>query len=607
MSRMPPLASPVWEFGPAPVSAEFDDVYFSREGGLAEAEAVFLQGCGLPDRWRARRTHFAIGELGFGSGLNALAAWRRWRDTRCAGAVLHFVSIERAPWSVADAQRAHAAFPDLAPLSERLCARWPVQAYGPQRLWFDEDGFCLTVIIADVLDALRPMRGAFDAWFLDGFAPARNAAMWDSAVLREIARLSAAGARAATYTVAGEVRRGLSAVGFAVEKKPGFGTKRERLEAVFVNAQAGAAHTGAQPKRIGIVGGGIAAASAAHAVRRRGAHAVIVTDRNALASGASGNPAALVMPRLNRGDTAEAALHRAAYLYAVDWYTQAQMLDACGVLHTPRSARARDALADLIANPPLPEDWMRGGGEGLLHRRAGVVRPYDVVRAHAHGADIVFNAPITRLERSAGGWALVGETVLDGFDAIVLANGPQLGAFAQTAFLPLEWTQGQVEWGAGARLDRARADGAYALPIKDGVLFGATHDRLPAPTQPQTSEDARARNIAALRVLDPSLGDAIAMDSLRSRASFRTATPDRSPIAGACPDAAAWGRHEHVHAPRVEGLYLFGGLGSRGFTLAPLLADGLACDLFDEPQALPQRCLAAIDPARFFRRARTAH
>ncbi|MBI1250688.1 MAG: tRNA (5-methylaminomethyl-2-thiouridine)(34)-methyltransferase MnmD [Alphaproteobacteria bacterium] len=601
MSRMPLLASPVWEPGGAPVSTEFGDVYFSRDGGLAETDAVFLQGCGLPERWRAR-THFAIGELGFGSGLNALAAWRRWRNTRCAGAVLHFVSIERAPWAVADARRAHAAFPELAPLSERLCARWPVRAYGPQRIWFDEDGFCLTVIIADVMDALRPLRGAFDAWFLDGFAPARNGAMWDSAVFSEVARLSAAGARAATYTVAGDVRRGLGAVGFAVEKKPGFGAKRERLEAVLVNPPAEVRRVAPQPRRVGIVGGGIAAASAAHAVRRRGAHAVIVTDRNGLASGASGNPAALVMPRLDRGDTAEAALHRAAYLHAIDWYGQAHLLDACGALYTPRAARAREALADLVADPPLPEDWMHGEGEGVLHRRAGVVRPTDVVRAFAHGADIVFNTPVTRLERSAGCWALVGDTALDGFDAVVLANGPQLGAFAQTAFLPLEWTQGQIEWGAGAGLSRARADGAYALPIEDGILFGATHDRLSTLAQPQTSEDARVRNIAALRALDPSLGDDIAMDSLRSRASIRTATPDRSPIAGQCPDTASW----DARALRLAGLYVFGGLGSRGFTLAPLLADSLASDLFDEPQALPQRCLAAVDPARFLKRSRAA-
>src|SRR5262247_3578469 len=84
-----------------PYSAAFDDVYHSAAGGPAQAEHVFLQGNGLPQRW-ARRERFVILETGFGLGLNFLATWQAWRrDPRRCGR-LHFVSVEKHPYSLQD-------------------------------------------------------------------------------------------------------------------------------------------------------------------------------------------------------------------------------------------------------------------------------------------------------------------------------------------------------------------------------------------------------------------------------------------------------------------------------------------------------------------------
>ena len=159
MSRLPPRPDLAWTPDGAPRSVTCDDVYFSRDGGLEETRAVFLAGCGLPERW-AGRARFAIGELGFGAGLNALATWEMWRRTRAPGAVLHYVSIEGFPLERDEAARAHAAFPEIAALSARLLDQWPVRARGAQRLWFVEDGFTLTVIHADAQVALDGMTGA---------------------------------------------------------------------------------------------------------------------------------------------------------------------------------------------------------------------------------------------------------------------------------------------------------------------------------------------------------------------------------------------------------------------------------------------------------------
>lgn len=68
--------------------------------------------------------------------------------------------------------------------------------------------------------------GAADAWFLDGFAPARNPELWTADLMAEVARHTAPGGTVATYTAAGHVRRALADAGFEVTRLPGYGRKR---------------------------------------------------------------------------------------------------------------------------------------------------------------------------------------------------------------------------------------------------------------------------------------------------------------------------------------------------------------------------------------------
>ncbi|HEY5677891.1 MAG TPA: tRNA (5-methylaminomethyl-2-thiouridine)(34)-methyltransferase MnmD, partial [Myxococcales bacterium] len=226
--RPPSPESPLaWSADGLPRSRLYGDVYFSSEDGLAEARAVFLDGCGLPQAWAGRR-RFVVGELGFGTGLNILALLDLWRRTRPAGGRLHVFTIEAHPIAAAEAARALARWPELGDLAALLTARWPARARAIHRVELPELGAVLDVAAMDVRAALEGWGGRADAWFLDGFSPAVNPAMWGDEVLALVAARSAPGAKAATFTVAGQVRRGLAAAGFAVEKRPGFGRKRER-------------------------------------------------------------------------------------------------------------------------------------------------------------------------------------------------------------------------------------------------------------------------------------------------------------------------------------------------------------------------------------------
>jgi tRNA U34 5-methylaminomethyl-2-thiouridine-forming methyltransferase MnmC len=208
--------------GRVPVSRRFADPYYSLSNGLAEARHVFLAGNGLPARFRSG---FAIAELGFGTGLNVLAAWAAWREAGIAGP-LAVTSFEAYPLGASAMAAAHAAFPQLAALSAPLVSAW---GEGARRLRLD--GLVLDVVVGDARETLPAWAGSADAWFLDGFAPARNPELWDPGLLAEVARHTRPGGTAATYSAAGAVRRGLAEAGFAVERRPGHGAKRHMTAA----------------------------------------------------------------------------------------------------------------------------------------------------------------------------------------------------------------------------------------------------------------------------------------------------------------------------------------------------------------------------------------
>src|SRR3954467_1212297 len=210
-----------------PYSPEFGDVYHSAAGALSQAQHVFLAGNELPQRW-ARLERFVILETGFGMGLNFLATWRAWKDDAARCRRLHFVSIEKHPFALDDLRALHRLYPELGAEAAELHARGPLPVGGAHRLEFGN--VVLTLFFADVAQ-LRDLRLAADAIYLDGFAPARNPEMWTHQVLRSVSRLAAPDATLATWSVAGTVREALEATGFALEKRAGFGGKREMLTA----------------------------------------------------------------------------------------------------------------------------------------------------------------------------------------------------------------------------------------------------------------------------------------------------------------------------------------------------------------------------------------
>ncbi|WP_366141857.1 tRNA (5-methylaminomethyl-2-thiouridine)(34)-methyltransferase MnmD [Propionivibrio sp.] len=211
-----------------PVSQVYGDVYHSVAGGHAQARHVFLAGNGLPGRWRGR-ARFVILETGFGLGLNFLATWLAWQSDPQRCQTLHFISLEKHPFHAADLAQAQASWPEFAPLAEALRRHWPPLEVGEHRLEFEGGQVVLTVYFGDATETLPRLATAVDAFYLDGFSPAKNPELWSPALCQSLARLAVSGATLATWSVAGTVRQSLRSAQFDVTRRPGFSGKRQML------------------------------------------------------------------------------------------------------------------------------------------------------------------------------------------------------------------------------------------------------------------------------------------------------------------------------------------------------------------------------------------
>jgi tRNA 5-methylaminomethyl-2-thiouridine biosynthesis bifunctional protein len=601
-----------WSPGGAPVAEAHDDVYFSAQDGLAESRAVFLKGCGLPEAW-AGRVQFTVAETGFGTGLNFLALWQLWSAYRPSpDAHLTFVSFEGFPLQAEDARRALAAWPDLAAEADALLARWPGPVRGVRTIHFPSSGVRLILHLGDIRDTLPQSVFRADAWFLDGFSPAKNEDMWGAWIYPEIAARSAPGARLGTFTVAGAVRRGLTEAGFSVAKAEGHGRKRERLEARLEAPHQpapdpyGLRSLASPPRRVAILGAGIAGAAIAHELTQYGIAAHVFDLAPAPASGASGNPLALLMPRLDAGDTVEATLLIDAYLAARDLYRGLPEAAVTDVLQSPRNAAEVSRFEKLLADPPLPlEDLEAVRGGGLLHKRALILRPAGLIARLLAGANCHFGLPV---QVSLETCSVNGEV----FDAIVLANGMRAAQLAP--HLPMEARLGQVDFVTRdvAAPPSALASGTYALATGGDRLWGATFEPSGPDYAAEGTPAARDENLGGLKRLSPWwVRDADSPD-VRSRASLRATTPDRLPLIGAVPDQASAltrfadvkkGRAADADAPLLAGIYVASGYGARGFTWAPWAAGLIAAQLAGAPVPASLASRQAVSPMRFIFRA----
>ncbi|MTD42527.1 bifunctional tRNA (5-methylaminomethyl-2-thiouridine)(34)-methyltransferase MnmD/FAD-dependent 5-carboxymethylaminomethyl-2-thiouridine(34) oxidoreductase MnmC [Erwinia sp. CPCC 100877] len=640
-----------------PVSREFDDVYFSNDNGLEETRYVFLGGNRLPERFAQHpRELFITAESGFGTGLNFLTLWQTFNAFRAAhpnAALkrLHFISFEKYPLTQGDLVQAHSHWPELTELSDQLQNHWPLPFSGCHRLLLDNGMVTLDLWFGDINQTMSQLddsyRAQVDAWFLDGFAPAKNPDMWVPDLFRGMARLARPGATLATFTAAGFVRRGLQEAGFTIAKRKGFGRKREMLTGTIETPAEEPARTpwyhrpAARGQEAALIGGGIASALLALALLRRGWQVTLYCADDAPAQGASGNRQGALYPLLNPGDAALAGFFPAAFTFARRLYDTLPLTfdhDWCGVTQLGWDEKSRNKIAKMVIMG-LPDDIARSlndadveqltgvaaGCGGISYPLGGWLSPAQLTAAALtlameQGLQLHYRHEVTDIQPSGDGWTLrFADGQTGRHQALALACGHHITRFSQSKALPAYPVAGQVSHipttpALGALRQVLCYDG-YLTPRSPRLnqhCIGASYHRGETANdyRPEDQQQNRQRLIDCFpdapwaREVDVSAGEA--------RNGVRCATRDHLPMVGAVPNydevlaryaqlAEQAATPERVeNAPVYPNLFILGALGSRGLCSAPLTAEILAAQMNGEPLPLEATTLAALNPNRFW-------
>ncbi len=622
-----------WRDG-QPISTQFDDIYFSRDSGIAETRHVFLQHNHLESRWKElRATLFTIAETGFGTGLNFLCSWQLWNSCAPVHARLHFVSCEQYPLSHDELSQALALWPELAAWSRPLLEQYRDLAPGFRRFSFDGGRVTLSLLVGDARATLPELRAKVDAWFLDGFAPAKNPQLWGPELLAEISRLAASGCTFATYTCVGEVKRGLRALGFHVEKVPGFGSKREMLRGALLPETR--PQTASHDRRAIVIGGGISGTSTAYSLASRGWQVTLIERHDSLAMEASGNPQGVLYPRLSGHDIPLSRVALNGYLHTLALLrkslTKGRDWDECGLLQQVFNAREAKRVEEVLATG-LPLELVRGVDAmeasvlagmpmphgGLWFSAGGWVNPPALCRALADHPNIKLqtSTEALRLERMNQNWQVWNEsTCLAETPVVILAGANDCVRFGQSAHLPLIPVRGQITQLPASR----ESTGLRAVVCTEGYISPARlgqHCVGASFSANDQNLDLRGldhvHNLAMLRQLSPDLYQSlgiIELEALQGRASLRCTTPDYLPMAGPLLSAGEvveiyrpGSRLAATQLPWLTGLYVNSGHGSKGMLTAPLCSEILAAMLEGEPMAVDAGLARALDPNRFLLR-----
>ncbi len=611
-----------------PIANEFDDIYFAQTSGLNESDYVFLQANHLPSRFKHAICHhhtFVIAETGFGTGLNFLATCRLWhsiaKNMPKHHATLQFISTEKFPLTLNDLQTALSAWQKiddcLDSFAQALIATYPPPLAGCHRRHFTAYGthIILDLWQGDAADSLstlaqHPSIGV-DAWFLDGFAPSKNSDLWSAALFDCIYKLSKPTTTLATFTAAGVVRRALLAIGATPQKIKGFGHKREMLTATFdkIPPKPDAPST----KRALVIGTGIAGLTTAYSLAKRGTHVTLI-DKQAPLAGASGNPRALLSPKLTAISHAHEHFPTLGFVYSQAFYkalTHEQIRDSkadnhpaifseTGVLDwlLPRQKSQEKLTAQLTDYPSLVKIDHHNTPDTFtaLFTSAGLVAPA-ALAAHIlqHPRIHWQQDEIVAISEEDGQVLASSRTHTYHSDCAVICAGVDSEHLDTTGLgrtlYGTRHIRGQVSWLTDSQLAEqlcrdyhpaVKYDG-YACTFSEQqklcVLFGASFIR--NSDDCSITESDHRFNVDKLTHALPKLH--LSADiPLAGRASIRSQTPDYHPITGRL-------------SPNV---YVNTAMGSKGFSFAPLCAEIIASLIYGEALPICPTLLAKISPDR---------
>jgi len=490
--------------GGIPFNPEFDDIYFNADDPIGQSEYVFNS---VFDEIWSKKSEFNVLETGFGAGLNFLCAFKRFKNT---DKFLNFVSIEKTPIAKEDLAKIYANFSELADVSGELLDAYPPLICGFHRLNLAPN-VTLTLCFGDVAEVLDELSFNADAVFMDGFAPAKNEAMWSELVCAKIANLCSLSAAVCTYSASGALKRALQNSGFEVNLLKGYGKKREMLRAKFTGERQAEGEiwfsrfdpaATIAPKTALVIGGGVAGCVCAFKLRERGLDVTIAEKRSDIALNGSGNHCGILMPLITKPTVNLGRMHMNAFLQAARFYGQnlgAQEIEFCGAtdyayeqktlerFYEWREFDADNGVFELkFEDEPYASAFIFSGTKA---------RPRKMCKAASAGIKTLLNCEFEGFETLEGG--AVRAHFKDGrsidVDVLVLAIGSESMELFANYDIRLSSVRGQVTHIEPAVWTSAPFSAkGYVCPPADGVqVIGATYDRNLFLDESRSSDDEK--------------------------------------------------------------------------------------------------------------------
>lgn len=598
-----------------PISKQFGDVYFSKDNGLLETRHVFLNGNDLSERLSQLKDfeYFCVGETGFGTGLNILTLWQLWQQIRPNNhSHLHAISVEKFPLSKADLIRALNVWPELKPLADKLIQQYPLPIAGCHRLSFPEERFSIDLWLGDAQDIFPsiPKTQSVNAWFLDGFAPSCNPDMWQENVLNHIVRLSDYGTTFASFSVAGVLKRGLKQHGVQINRPRGFGHKREMLKAIWLaptrteNTDSNAIVSdqisleeipNKTQRKIAIIGAGIAGLTTAWAFAQRG-HQVTIYEQNEPLSGASGNPLALLNPKLCPIEQAHEHLMTLSWQQALKFYSSFKAFRSIQV-HQLALKNADELLGlaeqypeDVLSIHATDEITLQSEFPSLNLHHAGAVSPHqlrDEILKHPNIQLVIAQISAVKEMNSHTELWQDQQLIATADDVIVCCAKQSAELFED--YPVLKPIRGQVSWVENVEqplaLDEAYSYGGYCMQLNPSqLILGASF--YPNRDDAEVLAEDHVHNYELIHSVFPDYAEKLpSVEKWQGRASVRAQSLDYFPLVGKMKN------HKQT--------YTFAGLGSKGFLFAPLCSEVLAALVLGELCPIPQTLLNKLGPDRF--------
>lgn len=597
-----------------PVSKQFGDVYFSKDNGLLETRHVFLNGNDLTTRLADLKPfeYFCVGETGFGTGLNILALWQLWQQVRPDNhSHLHVISVEKFPLSKVDLIRALNAWPELKPLADQLISQYPMPIAGCHRLSFPKERFSLDLWLGDAHDVFPVIEktAPVNAWFLDGFAPSCNPDMWEENVLNNIVRLSEIGTTFASFSVAGVLKRGLKNHGISISRPRGFKHKREMLKAIWNPAEETESsliqeitqkkterdtETNIRPSQIAVIGAGIAGLSTAWAFAQRG-HQVTIYDQSAPLSGGSGNPLALLNPKLCPVEQSAEHLMTLAWQHALNHYQKFKAFRPIQVnqlaLKNPEQllGLADEYPEEILAVQDTESQELQTAFPSLKLLEAGAVSPHQLRDEILQNVNIRYKqAKISHIEAATKPQLFSDEQDLGEFDHVIVCTARDTTQFFAD-YPALKPIRGQVSWmnnqAQPLSQNIAYSYGGYCMQLDaEHLILGASF--YPGRDDIEVLAEDHVHNYELIHSVFPEYAQSLAStDTWQGRTSVRAQSQDYFPLLG--------------KMKADEEIYSFACLGSKGFLFAPLCSEILAAQILGEACPVPSSLVKKLSVTRF--------